>query len=225
MLTNKNILDSLCKLRDSRYKNFIAKLIPDIPIDSFIGVRTPRLRQLAKDIIKSGIANKFIVVLPHKFFEENQLHAFILSCLSDFEFVIQETDCFLPYVDNWATCDQLSPHVFKKNKDILLKYVLKWVKSKHIYTVRFGIKMLMQYWMGDDFDEKYVKIVVNIKSDEYYVNMMRAWYFATGLAKHYNRILQYLQKLDDWTRKRAIQKALESFCVSDEHKKELRSLK
>ena len=225
MMQNKNILDSLYSLQDTVYRDFNSALIPSISKDSFIGVRTPQLRSLAKDMVKSGEYKVFIAQLPHKFFEENQLHAFILSYLRDFNVVIRETERFLPYVDNWATCDQLSSIAFKKHKDDLLKYVYKWVKSKHTYTLRFGIKTLMQYWLDDDFDEKYADIVANIKSDDYYVNMMRAWYFATGLAKQYERILPYLQKLDDWTRKRTIQKAIESFRVSDEHKKKLRSLK
>jgi len=221
----KSVVDSLYALQDTVYRDFNSGLIPNVPKDSFIGVRTPLLRNLAKDMIKSGLAKDFIDNLPHKLFEENQLHAFILSYLRDFGVVIRETERFLPYVDNWATCDQLSPIVFKSNKGVLLDYVYKWLKSNHTYTVRFGIKLLMQYWLDADFDEKYADIVANIKSDDYYVNMMRAWYFATGLAKQYERILPYLQKLDDWTRKRTIQKSLESFRVSDEHKKELRLLK
>ena len=224
-MQNKNILDSLYALQDTVYRDFNSALIPNVPKDSFIGVRTPSLRKLAKDMIKSGLAKDFVGNLPHKFFEENQLHAFILSYLRDFDVVIRETERFLPYVDNWATCDQLSPGVFKSNKNELLNYVYKWIKSKHTYTVRFGVKVLMQYWLDDDFDEKYADIVANIKSDDYYVNMMRAWYFATGLAKQYERVLPYLQKLDGWTRKRTIQKSLESFRVSDEHKQELRLLK
>ena len=225
MTQNNDILKTLYALRDAVYRDFNSALIPNLPRDSFIGVRTPQLRKLAKDMIKSGMADEFLAQLPHKYFEENQLHAFILSYMRDFDVVIHEIGRFLPYIDNWATCDQLSPLVFKSNKKILLDYVYKWVKSKHTYTARFGIKMLMQYWLDDDFDEKYADIVANIKSCDYYVNMMRAWYFATGLAKQYNRILPYLHRLDDWTRKRSIQKALESFRVSDEHKKELRLLK
>jgi len=225
MTQNSNILKTLYALQDTVYRDFNSGLVPNLPRDSFIGVRTPQLRKLAKDMIKSGAATDFIMQLPHRYFEENQLHAFILSYMRDFDFVIREIGRFLPYVDNWATCDQLSPVVFKSNKNELLNYVYKWIKSEHNYTVRFGVKVLMQYWLDDDFDEKYAGSVANIQSDDYYVNMMRAWYFATGLAKQYNRILPYLQKLDDWTRKRAIQKALESFRVSDEHKQELRLLK
>ena len=225
MNKENKILKTLYANADAVYRDFNSALIPSVLKDFVIGVRTPQLRSLAKDMVKSGEYKDFIDNLPHKFFEENQLHAFILSYLRDFNVVIHETERFLPYVDNWATCDQLSPMVFKKHKDALIEHVYKWVKSKHTYTLRFGLKTLMQFWLDADFDEKYADIVANIKSDDYYVNMMRAWYFATGLAKQYNRILPYLQKLDDWTRKHAIQKALESFRVSDEHKKELRLLK
>lgn len=222
-----NILKSLYAASDPVYRDFNSALIPNVSRDLFIGVRTPMLRQFAKDIIKSGKYKDFISKLPHKYFEENQLHAFVLSYLRDFDIVINELERFLPYVDNWATCDQLSPIVFRKNKDKVLKYVYKWIKSKHIFAVRFAIKTLMQYWLDDDFDEKYVRLVANIKSDEYYVNMMRAWYFATAVAKQFDKILPYLEpgKLDEWARKRAIQKAIESYRVSDEHKRILRSLR
>ena len=212
-------------MQDVAYAEFQRKLIPNIDPQTIIGVRTPQLRSFAKELAKTPDGIAFLSELPHRFFEENQLHAFILSYMHEFDIVIREIRRFLPYVDNWATCDQLSPMVFKKHKDDLLKYVYKWVKSKHTYTARFGIKMLMQYWLDDDFDEKYADIVANIKSCDYYVNMMRAWYFATGLAKQYNRILPYLHRLDDWTRKRTIQKSLESYRVSDKHKEELRLLK
>ncbi len=225
MNKENKILKTLYANVDAVYRDFNSALIPSVSKGFFIGVRTPVLRKIARDMVKSGEYKDFIDNLPHKFFEENQVHAFILSYMRDFDIVIREIGHFLPYVDNWATCDQLSPIVFKSNKGVLLDYVYKWLKSNHTYTVRFGIKLLMQYWLDADFDEKYADIVANIKSDDYYVNMMRAWYFATGLAKQYKHILPYLQKLDDWTRKRTIQKALESFRVSDEHKKELRLLK
>ena len=226
-MNNNDITKILYSLQDNVYKNFNSRLIPNLQSDYFIGVRTPQLRQLAKDMIKSGVAKDFIANLPHKFFEENQLHAFILSYLNDYDFVIREVNYFLPYVNNWATCDQMSPVVFKKHLDSVLNYILKWVKSKHVYMVRFGIKMLMQYWLDDKFNEKYADIVADIKSKDYYVNMMRAWYFATGVSKQYYRILPYLKigRIDEWTRLHAIQKSLESFRISEEHKKELRLLK
>ena len=227
MNKENKILKTLYANADAVYRDFNSALIPSISKDFFIGVRTPVLRKLAKEMVKSGKYKDFITDLPHKYFEENQLHAFILSLISDFDVVMYETERFLPYIDNWATCDQMSPSAFKKNKNVLLRYICKWVTSKDTYTVRFAIKCLMQYWLDEDFDEKYADIVTNIKSDDYYINMMRAWYFATGLAKQYNRVLPYFEKgrLDEWTRVRAIQKALESFRVSAEHKKELRLLK
>ncbi len=221
------ILKTLYINKDAVYKDFSAKLIPNISSDLFIGVRTQNIRKIAKDLVKSGLYNNFIEQLPHKFFEENQLHAFVLSEISGFEFVVKEIERFLPYVDNWATCDQMSPKAFKKKPELLIKYINKWIKSKYVYAVRFGILCLMRYFLDDKFDMKYVNMVADIKSDEYYINMMRAWYFATAIAKHFVDILPYLQrgKIDEWTRLRAIQKSLESYRVSDEHKKILSSLR
>ena len=222
-----DIIKSLYVLQDTVYGNFSAKLIPNISRDCFIGVRTPQLRKLAKDMVKSGEYKDFISSLPHRFFEENQLHAFILSEIPDFNTVIKETEKFLPFVNNWATCDQMSPRVFKKNLKFLEKYVGKWIKSKDIYTVRFAVKTLMQYWLDNNFDIKYADMVAGIKSEEYYINMMRAWYFATAAAKQFDTVSAYFQrgKLDEWTRLRAIQKACESFRVSDKHKEILRALR
>ena len=222
-----NIVKSLYAAADVEYRDFQSALIPTINKKCIIGVRTLILRKIAKDMINSGIYKDFISELPHKYFEENQLHAFVLSYLCDFDIVINELERFLPYIDNWATCDQLSPVVFKKHKDKVLNYIYKWIKSKHVYTVRFAVKTLMQYWLDDDFDEKYARLVADITSDEYYINMMRAWYFATAAAKQFDRILPYFEKgrLDDWTRKRAIQKAIESYRVMSENKLILRQIK
>ena len=222
-----DIVKSLYALQDTVYADFSAKLIPNISRDCFIGVRTPQLRKMAKDMLKSGKYKDFISCLPHKYFEENQLHAFIISEMRDFDMAVRETEHFLPYVDNWATCDQMSPRVFKKNLGVVEKYVSRWIKSKDVYAVRFAIKTLMQYWLDDDFDIKYADMVASIKSKEYYINMMRAWYFATALAKQFDAALPYFQpkKLDKWTRLRAIQKALESFRVPDKHKEILRALR
>ncbi len=223
----KDILKTLYSMADAAYGDFGAKLIPNISRDCFIGVRTPALRKFAKDLIKSGEYKGFILHLPHKYFEENQLHAFILSEIKDFDILIKELSRFLPYIDNWATCDQLNPKIFKKNLDLLYRYVSKWIKSKEVYTVRFAIKVLMQYWLDDKFDEKYADMVANIKTDEYYINMMRAWYFATAAAKQFDRILPYfkLNVLDEWTRNHAIQKSLESYRVPNKNKEILRGLR
>ena len=214
-------------MRDNAYRDFNSSLIPGIDKNSFIGVRTPNLRAFVRNMVKDGVAGEFIERLPHTFFEENQLHAFILSACRDFDSAIMAVDKFLPYVDNWATCDQMSPKIFAKNTNKLLPYIKKWIKSKHTYTVRFGVLCLMRYFMDDGFDEKYADMVANIKSDDYYINMMRAWYFATALAKQYERVFPYFvdNRLDTWTHNRAIQKAVESFCVSDRHKADLRALR
>lgn len=225
MNKENKILKSLYAVADVEYRNFQSALIPTINKKSVIGVRTPILRKMARDMVKSGEYKDFISRLPHKYFEENQLHAFIISLIKDFDIDVYEVSRFLPYIDNWATCDQMSPKVFVKNVDKLLPYIKKWIKSKHTFTVRFGVLCLMRYFVDDKFDVKYVDIVAKIKSNEYYVNMMRAWYFATTVAKHFDDVLPYLQKLDDWTRGRTIQKALESYRVIDVHKQKLRSLK
>ena len=218
------IQSDLILMRDEKFAKFNANLLPTVAKDAILGIRTPALRNYAKKI---SFSDKFLDELPHRYFEENQIHAFILSEIRDFDICVSMVDKFLPYIDNWATCDQLSPKTFAKNTDKLLSWLNRWIKSKHTYTVRFAICMLMQHYLGDRFNLKYAKKVINIKTDEYYINMMRAWYFATAVAKQYNRILPYFEKgrLDEWTRAHAIQKALESFRVSDEHKKELRLLK
>lgn len=224
----KNDIESmLYALVDNVYRDFNSKLIPNISTEKIIGVRTPVLRKFAKDMIRLGMEGDFIKRLPHKYFEENQLHAFILSDLKDFEIAVKEVDRFLFYVDNWATCDQMSPKIFIKNTDKLLNYIKKWIKSKHTYMVRFGVLCLMRYFLDDRFDIKYSAMVANINSKEYYVNMMRAWYFATAAAKQFDIVLPYFQKdkIDEWTRQRAIQKALESYRVTDEHKQKLRALR
>ena len=222
-----NIIKTLYAVADAGYRDFQSALIPTIDKKSVIGVRTPILRKIARDMIKSGEYKDFVSVLPHKYFEENQLHAFILSNINDFDFVIGAVSQFLPYVDNWATCDQMSPKVFVKNTDKLLPYIKKWIKSKDVYAVRFGILCLMRYFLDDWFDVKYADMVANIKSDEYYINMMRAWYFATGCAKRFDEILPYLKSgvLDDWTRRRTIQKALESYRLTKEHKETLKKMR
>ena len=222
-----SVIDSLYAAQDTAYRDFNSKLIPNLSPDLFIGVRTPVLRKVAKEMIKSGIANAFILNLPHKYFEENQLHAFIISDIQDFDIVIKEIERFLPYVNNWATCDQMSPRAFKKNLNILYKHVCKWINSGNTYSVRFGILCLMRYWLDDNFDIKYADIIADIKSDEYYINMMRAWYFATAGAKHFEKILPYFKsgRIDEWTRKRAIQKAIESYRIMPENKVILRRIK
>lgn len=220
------VIDELFNLKDEKYKELQAKIIPNISSDSIIGVRTPLLRELSKKLVKDDYSS-FLNNLPHKYFDENQLHAFIISEIKDYDDCIIYLNKFLPYVDNWATCDQLSPKVFKKNHDKLLDQIKVWIKSKETYTIRFGIGMLMQYYLDDDFKLEYLEMVSNIKSDEYYVNMMIAWFFATALAKQYDSTIKIIEgkKLDVWTHNKTIQKAIESYRITVEQKEYLRSLK
>lgn len=217
----------LFKMQDMDYRDFNSKLIPTVDKESMIGIRTPDLRKYAKQLGKSSDAIEFLQTLPHKYFDENQLHAFIVSEIKDFKSCVDKVNEFLPYVDNWATCDQLSPKVFKKYHKELIKYIKEWLESDKVYTVRFGIGMLMEHFLDEDFDIMYPETVSNIRSDEYYVNMMIAWYFATALAKQYESILPFIEKrsLDIWTHNKAIQKAVESLRISDEKKEYLKNLK
>ena len=223
----KSIVDELFKLQDTKYRDFQVKLIPNKSIDNMIGVRTPLLRKLSKQLVKDKNYSLFLNDLPHKYFDEYQLHAFIISDLKDYDECISYLNKFLPFVDNWATCDQMSPKVFKKYHTELLEQIKVWIKSEHAYTIRFGIGMLMQHFLDDDFNKEYLKWVSNIKSDEYYVNMMIAWYFATALAKQYKDTIPYLEKnkLDIWTHNKTIQKSIESYRITDIQKEYLKSLK
>ena len=227
MIKDSSILSHLYELQDIKYRNFQSGLIPTIDKEVVIGVRTPELRRLAREMVRDKEADNFIMGLPHKFFEENQLHAFIISQIPDFDMAVQAVDKFLPYIDNWATCDQMSPRIFAKNVDKLLPYIKKWLKSEHVYALRFAVLNLMRYFLDDNFDDKYVRMVLEIKSNDYYVNMMRAWYFATAVAKQYDAVFPIFQNknLDAWTHNRAIQKAIESYRVSPKHKLELKKLK
>jgi 3-methyladenine DNA glycosylase AlkD len=226
MITGE-ISKELKKLQDKGYREMQVTIIPTLEADSIIGVRTPALRQLAKEFAKREDISVFLSDLPHKFFEENQLHAFILSGMKDAESCIRLVDEFLPYVDNWATCDQMSPKVFKKHKQLLLEYVDKWIRSEHTYVKRFAIGMLMEHFLDEDFKTSYLTKVSKIRSEEYYVNMMIAWYFATALAKQYEDTLPFIekQKLDKWTHNKSIQKAVESYRITPEQKEYLKTLK
>ena len=222
-----SIREELFRLQDVEYRDFQKKLIPTVDPESVIGVRTPELRKLAKDLYRQPEAAEFLNTLPHEYFDENQLHAFMISEEKDFDRCIVEVEAFLPYVDNWATCDQLSPKAFGKNKDRLLLHIRNWIESDHTYTKRFAIGMLMQHYLDDDFDPDYPEIVAKVRSEEYYVNMMIAWYFATALAKQYDAAIPYIegQRLDVWTHNKAIQKARESRRITPEQKEHLKTLK
>ena len=223
----KEIQELLFAKQDIKYRDFQAPLFPNVNKETIIGVRTPDLKKLAKELFGSETANKFIETLPHRYFDENQLHAFIISLIKDYETCLKEVEIFLPYVDNWATCDQLSPKVFVKHKDELIISIKKWLKSKDTYTVRFAIGMLLQHYLDESFKEEYLKLVSGVKSDEYYINMMIAWYFATALAKQYKVSIKYIEDkcLDPWVHNKTIQKAVESYRITDEQKTYLKSLK
>ena len=221
------IRKELYLLQDIKYRDFQRKLIPTAKPDTVIGVRTPELRKYAKKLVHQENIQEFLHDLPHRFFDENQLHAFIISEIKDYDLCMRELLSFLPFVDNWATCDQLSPKVFKKHRSELIQQIKTWIQSEQTYTVRFGIGMLMQHFLDEDFDPIYPKIVSDIESDEYYVNMMIAWYFATALAKQYDAVLPFItdQKLNAWAHNKTIQKAIESYRITPEQKVYLRSLK
>ena len=227
MTIQEEIRNGLFDLQDSQYRDFQAKLIPSASADKMIGVRTPVLRKLAKDLAKRKDIGGFLNDLPHRYFDENQLHAFIISQLKDYEQCMEEVIRFLPYIDNWATCDQLSPKIFRKHRPKLADQIRKWIISDHTYTIRFGIGMLMEHFLDEDYDPAYPEMVACIRSDEYYVNMMIAWYFATALAKQYDSILPFIKnrRLDPWTHNKTIQKARESYRISPEQKEYLKALK
>lgn len=221
------IRGELSGLKDDKYRQMQIKIIPTVAPDSIIGVRTPELRTYAKQLVRRDDVAEFLSNLPHQYFDENQLHAFIISLIKDYDECIKQVERFLPYVDNWATCDQLSPKVFAKNTDDLLNHIYSWIDSDKTYTIRFGIGMLMSHFLDAKYDDKYPEIVAAVRSEEYYVNMMSAWYFATALAKQYDSILPYIEnkRLDVWTHNKAIQKAVESYRITDDQKTYLKTLK
>lgn len=221
------VLNYLFENRDEEYAKFQSNLTPALEPDDFIGVRTPILRKYAKTVIKEDYCDDFLNELPHKYFDENQLHGFIISEIKDFDQCISRLQEFLPYINNWATCDQTAPKIFKKNKDRLIPYIEKWIESNDTYIVRFGIGMLMSHFLDDDFDVRYLDLVSSIRSEEYYVNMEIAWYMATALAKQWDSTIKYIEnnKLDKWTHNKTIQKARESYRITNEQKEYLKSLK
>jgi len=221
------ITEELYRLQDTGYAAMQVRIIPTVAADRIIGVRTPALRTLAKELAGSPEAAAFLASLPHRYFDEDQLHAFVISLEKDFDICVAQVETFLPYIDNWATCDQLSPKAFKKQPEKLLPYIRQWIRSDRVYTVRFAIGMLMQHFLDERFDPAYAEWVAAVRSDEYYINMMIAWYFATALAKQYDAVLPYLEKkqLADWTHNKAIQKSLESYRITPEQKAYLRTLK
>jgi len=218
------IQKTLLSMGEEAYREFSSKLMPTVEKSRIIGIRIPLLRKLAK-----GLENyeSFLNALPHTYFEENNLHAFLIEKEKDFDRCIEKLDAFLPYVDNWATCDSMNPRVLKKEPEKLLKHINIWMQAKDTYTVRYAINLLMRFYLDDNFDKKYLKLVADVQSDAYYINMMRAWYFATALAKQYEQALPYIEnrRLDEWTHNKTIQKAVESLRITKEQKAYLKSCK
>ncbi len=225
----EEIKKRLFALQDTQYKAFHSKLVPNINADKIIGVRTPELRKLAKEYAKNKQIDDFLASAEHDYYEETNLHGFIISETKDYDQCIKELDRFLPVVDNWATCDLLSPKVFKqkKNHERLIEDIKRWMSSDQPYTVRFGIEMLMSYFLDDDFKPEYLQWVAKEKGEHYYIKMMVAWFFATALAKQWNAAIPFIEQktMDKWVHNKAIQKAVESYRITDSQKAYLRTLK
>ncbi len=221
------IQTQLFELQDLKYRDFHAKLMPGIDKETIIGIRVPVLRKFAKEFAKTEEADCFLRELSHRYYEENNLHMMLISGILDYEKCLMEIERFLPYVNNWATCDMPTPKCFAKHKQELLPVIKKWIASDETYTIRYGIGTLMNLYLDADFKEEYVKLVTDVKSDEYYVNMMIAWYLATALAKQWDAVIPYLRehKLSSWVHKKTIQKAVESYRITEEQKRYLKSLR
>lgn len=222
-----DIQTALFALRDPAYQAFQSKLIPTIDPQTVIGVRMPALRKLAREIAGTPVAEGFLQELPHRYYEENNLHGLLISAIPDYDGAVAALETFLPYVDNWATCDLLSPKAFRKHPPELRKQIRRWVEDAHTYTVRFGLGMLMSFYLDEGFQMEDLDLAAGVRREEYYVKMMAAWYFATALAKQYDAALPYLRqrRLDRWTHNKTIQKAVESYRITPEQKDELRSLR
>lgn len=223
----QEITAKLFELQDLEYKEFHSNLVPTKGPDAIIGVRVPNLRKLAKELTKQMDVIPFLKELPHQYNEENVLHAFFIEAIKDYDECLLELNKFLPYVDNWAVCDSMKPKVFKKHLDELVVEIQGWIESTQTYTIRFGIEMLMNFYLDEKFDTKYLDMVAGVKSEEYYVNMMIAWYFATALAKQYEATIKLIEAgaLEKWTHNKTIQKAIESYRITPEQKEYLRGLK
>lgn len=221
------LIKRLFSMREESYRAFQSALIPTVEKERVIGVRVPGLRRLAKQIKGTELAARFLESLPHTYYEEDLLHGFLIEQITDLAKVVQALEAYLPYVDNWATCDCLSPRIFREHREKLLPYVQKWTASEYPYVCRFGIGMLMKHYLTDAYDESYPRTVASIQSEHYYVRMMVAWYFATALSVRFEEILPYLEEgsLSPWVRGKAIQKALESHRISSEQKRSLRVLR
>jgi 3-methyladenine DNA glycosylase AlkD len=221
------IYERLLEYRDEKYSEFQSKLVPNISPKTIIGVRTPDMRAVAKEFFGTDEASSFLAELPHKYYEENLVHFFLVANIKDFDECVREVERFLPFIDCWPVCDQSSPKVFKKEHEKLLPLIKKWISSDHVYTARFGMRMLMNEFLDADFKPEYLDLVAQKRGEDYYLKMMVAWYFATALAKQYDATLPVIEsrRLEPWTHNKAIQKAIESFRVTDEHKAYLRTLR
>lgn len=222
-----NVYNRLIIYQDKNYIDFQSKLVPNINKDTIIGVKTPQMRNIAKEIFGTIEATTFLQELPHKYYEENLIHFFLISKIKDFDECVKEVEKFLPYIDCWPVCDQATPLVFKKNHEKLLPLIKKWINSKHIYTSRFGIRMLMNEFLNEDFKEEYLELVSSKKAEDYYLKMMIAWFFATSLAKQYDATIKYIEDkyLNPWVHNKTIQKAVESYRISEEHKEYLKKFR
>lgn len=223
---SERIREKLFEMQDLQYRDFQAKLVPTVDKETIIGVRTPAVRKFAREIGRDPEIGRFLADLPHQYYDENNLHSFIIERIKDYEECLGEVERFLPYIDNWATCDTQSPKVFAKHTEELLGPIRRWIASDRPYTVRYGIGMLMKFYLDENFKVQYLEMVSSVRSEEYYVKMMAAWYFATALAKQYDDAVRYLQdkKLDAWTHNKTIQKARESYRITAEQKAYLKTL-
>ena len=221
------IQKQLFELQDLGYKEFHSKLMPTVCKDKIIGVRVPQLRKFAKELNKSELKEDFLNTLPHKYYEEDNLHAFLIEQINDFDECISALDNFLLFIDNWATCDMMTPKILGENPDLLYKKIQEWTKSKHTYTVRFAVVVLIKFFMDERLDKKHLNLLLSIKSDEYYINMAIAWYLATALSSGWDLVIPYIenQKFDKWVHNKAIQKANESYRITKEQKDYLKTLK
>lgn len=221
-----NVQTRLFELQDLKYRDFHAKLMPTVNKEKIIGVRTPALRVFAKKYGKTDEAKEYLQILPHQYYEENNLHGLLIEQIKDYDICLEELERFLPYIDNWATCDLLALHMMKKHRDVFIREIYRWMGSDKPYTIRFGISMLMRHYLDEEFKPEYAEKVASIRSEEYYVNMVRAWYFATALAKQYEKILPFLeeQRMDIWTHNKTIRKSIESYRITKEQKDYLRTL-
>ncbi len=220
----EEIQKHLFELQDMAYRDFHSRLMPGIDKKTVIGIRVPMLRKYAKSIAGTELAEKFIKELPHRYYEENNLHMMLITGIKDYEKCLSEIERFLPYIDNWATCDLPAPKCFENYKEELLPVIKCWIASSETYTIRYGIGMLMRLYLDADFDPEYLELVAGVKSDEYYVNMMIAWYMATALAKQWDAVIPYIEehRMSDWVHLKTIQKAVESYRITDEQKKYLK---